>query len=70
MASVTGAVSPVVTVSLYSAFDPHAQRNVFYRRDAHQQSRWFANWNQLLRRSPGDGRHGAKEGGGKNVFVL
>jgi hypothetical protein len=37
-------------------FHPPAQRNAFRRRDAHQQSRSFACWNQSLTRSPNSSR--------------
>jgi hypothetical protein len=39
-----------------SVFRPPAQRNAFRRRDARQQSRSFARWNQSLRRSPNSKR--------------
>jgi hypothetical protein len=35
---------------------PHAQRNAFRRRDAHQQSRLFVRWNQSLRHNPSSNR--------------
>ena len=39
-----------------STFDPRAQQNACRHRDARQQSRSFARWNPLLRRSPNSNR--------------
>jgi hypothetical protein len=48
---------PLIQVQqMRSTFHPHAQRNAFRRRDARQQSRSFARWNQSLRRSPNSNR--------------
>ena len=43
-------VSPLRVPETQSAFHRLAQRNAFRRRDARQQSRSFARWNQSLKR--------------------
>jgi hypothetical protein len=48
--------SPLRVRQTPSAFHPRAQRNAFRRRDARQQPRLFARWNQSLRPSPNSNR--------------
>ena len=45
-------MSPILVPQTQSAYHPHAPRNAFRHRDARQQSRSFARWNQSLRHSP------------------
>jgi hypothetical protein len=43
---------PEFATTNYALTHPRAQQDAFRRRDARQQSRSFARWNQSLRRSP------------------